>query len=288
MTLDDVLRELIGCLNTRDDCVVGWEQARQWPKGAMEIFQKAGWLKATAPADTIECPGCEESCFMPVQFSPAPAGQAAAAFVACDVRSEMGKVAVPLARLQQWQLSQAQIARWISNALNLRSKPEKDATSATFKLGTIRGKERLAELRLDLNEPISLKASGHMLPLSEITFIAAGQPDIDRPAVLAMVDLPPARVQKIKESVKKRITPVSAAQEGLEVGTPQWREQTARNAANARHDQPGGSRDKQQQIREIWATGKYSSRDHCAEEACAALDISFSAARKALINTPDP
>lgn len=287
MTLDDVLRELIGCLGVRDDCVVGWEQARRWPKRAIEIFQKAGWLKATAPADLIECPGCEENCFMPVQFSPAPPGQTAAAFVACETRSEMGKVKVPQARLQQWQLTQTQIARWVSDALNLKSKPEKDA-DASFKLGTVQGKQRMAELRMDLNNPVSLKASGHMLPLSEIIFFADGQPSIDRAAILAMVDLPPARVSKTKASTKKRIASVGAEQEQLEVGTPQWRKQTAKAAADARHSQPGGSRDKQQQIREIWASGKYSSRDRCAEEECAALDMSYSAARKALQNTPDP
>lgn len=74
----------------------------------------------------------------------------------------------------------------------------------------------------------------------------------------------------------------------LEIGSPEWRKRTAQNAANVRHDQPGGSRDKQQQIRDIWATGKYSSRDICAEQECAALDMSFSATRKALRNTPKP
>jgi len=66
------------------------------------------------------------------------------------------------------------------------------------------------------------------------------------------------------------------------------RSATARRIANARHNRPGGARDKQQQIRDIWATGKYTSRDRCAEEECAALNMSFSAARKALRNTPDP
>lgn len=73
-----------------------------------------------------------------------------------------------------------------------------------------------------------------------------------------------------------------------EIGSPEWRSQNARKAANTRHDQPGGSRDKQRRIREIWATGKYSSRDRCAEEECAALGMSYSAARRALRNTPDP
>lgn len=73
-----------------------------------------------------------------------------------------------------------------------------------------------------------------------------------------------------------------------EIGTRDWRRQTARKAANARHNKPGGSRDKQKQIREMWATGKYSSRNICAEEECAALGMSYSAARNALKNIPDP
>lgn len=72
------------------------------------------------------------------------------------------------------------------------------------------------------------------------------------------------------------------------VGSSEWRKQTARAAANALHDLPGGSRDKQRQIQAIWASGKYSSRDLCAEQECAALDMSFSAARKALNKTPKP
>ena len=63
---------------------------------------------------------------------------------------------------------------------------------------------------------------------------------------------------------------------------------SARKSADARHNKPGGSRDKQAAIRKIWASGKYSSRDICAEQECAALGMSFSAARKALRNTPSP
>jgi len=72
------------------------------------------------------------------------------------------------------------------------------------------------------------------------------------------------------------------------IGSSEWRIQNARAAANARHNQPGGSRDKQKQIREIWATGKYSSRNICAEQECAALEMSFTAARNALKNMADP
>lgn len=60
----------------------------------------------------------------------------------------------------------------------------------------------------------------------------------------------------------------------------------ARRAADKRHDRPGGSRQKVAAIRAIWQSGKYSARDLCALEECDALGMSFSAARKALINVP--
>ncbi|WNL47911.1 hypothetical protein RKE25_09895 [Dyella sp. BiH032] len=66
------------------------------------------------------------------------------------------------------------------------------------------------------------------------------------------------------------------------------RQAIAANAANAKHNAPDGSRSRQDAIRRAWASGKYSSRDICAEQECAALGMSFSAARKALRNTPDP
>lgn len=59
-------------------------------------------------------------------------------------------------------------------------------------------------------------------------------------------------------------------------------------AADARHDKPSGSRDKRAQMQALWASGKYTSRDICADEEHEALGISFSAARKALRNTPQP
>ena len=90
-------------------------------------------------------------------------------------------------------------------------------------------------------------------------------------------------------SLKKPEAVDSVAQPDQAVmGSPEWRTQTAKTAANALHDQPGGSRDKHRQIRGIWASGKYTSRDVCAEQECAALKMSFKAARRALINAPKP
>jgi len=73
-----------------------------------------------------------------------------------------------------------------------------------------------------------------------------------------------------------------------DMGSAAWRKQNAAAAANAKHNKPGGSRDKQRLIREIWARGIYASKDICAEQECVELDMSFKAARRALINQPKP
>ncbi|QZA77295.1 hypothetical protein K4H28_13540 [Deefgea tanakiae] len=62
----------------------------------------------------------------------------------------------------------------------------------------------------------------------------------------------------------------------------------ARKAAEKKHSAPNGSRAKRAEIRELWLSGKYSTRDQCAEQECGALGVLFSKARKDLRNTPDP
>jgi hypothetical protein len=66
------------------------------------------------------------------------------------------------------------------------------------------------------------------------------------------------------------------------------RKHTAKKSADARHNKPGGSRDKKAEICKSWASGNFDTRDRCAEQECEALDISFSTARRYLRGTPDP
>ena len=60
-----------------------------------------------------------------------------------------------------------------------------------------------------------------------------------------------------------------------------------KKAADALHDQPGGSRDKKAAILAIWASWKYWDRSVCAQEECQGLGLSYDKARKHLIGTPD-
>lgn len=191
MTLADVLQELIQRLGPEGDTVLTWEQVREWPKGAIENFERAGWIEPTVVASTVECSGCEENCFKPVHVLSARNGQPARAYVACDEPPAMGRVKIHLSRLKQWQVTDAQVARWLSGALGLKGKAERDQASGVFTLGKLQGKKRLGTLQFDPAAPVSLKVSGHGRPLSEIVNFEQNHPSIDRDAIMDMVDLPP-------------------------------------------------------------------------------------------------
>ena len=62
------------------------------------------------------------------------------------------------------------------------------------------------------------------------------------------------------------------------------RKNKARFAAHKKHEKTNLAKER---IKEIWLSGKYTSRDICAEQEAARLEISFSTARKALRNTPN-
>lgn len=62
-----------------------------------------------------------------------------------------------------------------------------------------------------------------------------------------------------------------------------------RQSADARHSKPNGAYDRQAKIQKIWASGKYASRDICAEEEYTSVGFgSFKSARNALKGTRNP
>lgn len=213
MTLDDVLQELIEQLGSGGDTTVAWEQVRHWPGSAIAAFQKAGWIKPTVAASSVECPACEESCFMPVHVLPARNGRASRAYVACDRHDHAGRVKIAMSRLRQWQITEAQIARWVSGALGLKGKPQRDTATGVFTLGALQGKKQIASLEFHAADPVCLKASGHSLPLRQVVIFKGNLPGIDRGAIVELVDLAPACESK------DRYEPSTARREARKLDT---------------------------------------------------------------------
>jgi hypothetical protein len=206
MTLDEVFQELLYYLSGQKDYTIAWEQARHWPEGLLNAMLKVGLLKQTTAAITVECTSCYEHCFMPVHVLPIHDGQPRRAFVACDRRDDIGRVKIPVERLQQWRLSQTQLAKWLSVELGFKTKPVGDSSSGVFRLGSLQGKKRLDALELDFADGVLLKTSGHSLPLCEAVVFNGDMPKVDRNTVLDMVDLPPSSdpSERYQSSIAKR------------------------------------------------------------------------------------
>jgi len=187
MTLEDATRELLQCLGTDGDSTIPWEQVRRWPKGAIDTFQDAGWLKPGDLAETVECPGCEESCPMPVEKFPADNGQAIRAFVACEDRN-FGRVKIPATRLQQWRLPLGQLARWIADTLTLRLSGKRLDGGNLLELGLVSGEKRAQMLCLHTAGELMLVAGSSRIPLVDAVQFFNGALSLDADLIRQLVD----------------------------------------------------------------------------------------------------
>ena len=205
----------------------------------------------------------------PVEVYPAEGARPARAFIYCDEPQDMGRIKVMLPALEQWRFRAEILAGVVAQLLGFTEPPRTDSTGKRWVLGFLAGQENKGSLTLLIEGGATLSLAGHNIPLAHVLTLNDSGLSADKDALLRIVD----------EDMRE---PTSG------IGSKAWRKHKAQMAASARHDKPGGSRDMQERMRTAWASGKYTSRDRCAEEECAALGISFATARRALRNTPDP
>ena len=265
--LEQVFERLSGADAVRE--MFGADEVRQWPDGALANLVKGGVLRPAQPAQVIKCDGCERNCFMPVNIRTPEEGRSARAFISCDKREDMGRIPVKLSRLEQWQVTGGTLAGAVARLLGFTKSPQADSGGKHWVLGLLTGKESKGTVTLSIENGATLALTGQSIPLAHVLTLGKNGLIADRDALLRVVE-------------------GDTRQPEVGIGSPAWRKQKAKAAAGARHGKPGGSHDMQKQMRAAWASDKYTSRDRCAEEECAALGISYSTARKALRNTPDP
>ena len=287
MIPDDVLQEILGRLGAThgETIFLSTLELDQWPEGTVAILQNAGLLKQSRPAISTICRGCEREC--PMSVNVRTQNGAVSAFIVCDKRTDINRVTVSPDSLEQWQTSGTAIADVLARLLEMSRASIQDTQARSWEIGMLKGAKHKAHVALLAGKELVLRLAGRQVPLTNLLEFRDRQLAIDVSDLKQLVDISNTDVHDLA-SPDKHWHGREQQDRSSDIGSPDWRTDVARKAANARHDRPGGSREKQRQIREIWATGKFSSRDRCAEEECAALGMSYSSARKALINTPDP
>jgi len=120
--------------------------------------------------------------------------------------------------------------------LGFTNSPHEDSVGKSWALGRLKGKQCNGKVKLSIESEVTLIVADQSIPLVHALTLNGRQLKANKDALLRLLEDP-------------------TQQPAVGVGSVAWRKQIARAAANARHNPPGGSRDKQRQIREIRATG---------------------------------
>ena len=203
-----------------------------WSALAVHQFKAAGLLTKGTPADSVTCPGCEEDCTMPVEMAVTASGTARA-FVLCDKRDDVGRVAVDVDLLAQWSCSPERLADALAALLDIRRGTD-DRTASRWEVGLFKGTKHSAHLLLGIGHDLQLLLAGHTLALSDVLDLGDKGLSVDRRALLRCVDKPvggggdtesaeqrrerlKARVKHEKTKGTRAFLQVVAAEEGISV-----------------------------------------------------------------------
>lgn len=197
MSLSGALADLLAAVEAGGGrAVFSFDMVKLWGEGTAKTLCDQGLLKTTAAAQSLECQGCEESCFSDVVMQPSKSGKSRA-FIICEMphkQAEMGRVPVRLERLQQWQASIGLLAAFVAGKLRLEGDGEVTKDSQPVRLGMMKGPHGRRWVAV-LSKPLVLELNQQAVPLSELLFAEADLVALDMPCIqkLLEADTQPAK-----------------------------------------------------------------------------------------------
>lgn len=231
MTPQSALIELLGRASASQGAAVliNDEELSQWPGAAVAAMKSQRLLAKARPASCAICSGCERDCVMPVHVLPATG--APAAFIVCDKRSDINRVAVPVSKLEQWQTTGELIADALARLLGLSRSIPPAADGRQWPIGLLKGKKHNSPVTLLAGDSFTLSLAGHAVPLVDVLAIEKNALALDKAALICLVDKPEgnaedpeARRARIKTHVgeerakgTKAFLQVVAKEEGISV-----------------------------------------------------------------------
>jgi hypothetical protein len=200
MSFNPVLVDLLANISANEEqTVLIWDSVQEWPEGALNGFLEAGFLVKGAYAQSIECTGCENRCFMDVLTLPHKDKALARAFVVCDdsdMQSQMGRIEIPTERLQQWKTSPKQLAALIAELLGLDTNPSYQKETASYQLGMLKGDKGRRWVTLSV-KPLALVINHQTMLVSDLLYFEDGELLIDRLSVDEVLNSALSKTSKV-------------------------------------------------------------------------------------------
>ena len=113
MTPEAVLLEVFARLAARrgEPLFIREQEVSEWPVDAVTALRSHQILQRSRPATNVVCAGCERACVMPVHVR-AEGNGLSRAFVVCDRRPDINRVAVQDEALKQQRVSVDALGSW--------------------------------------------------------------------------------------------------------------------------------------------------------------------------------
>jgi hypothetical protein len=124
------------------------DEVAGWPEGALDFFVNHRLLSPTTPANSLECDGCEERCFMQVFIPPADAPITKRPFIICNQRDDIGRVIIAPDRLKRWQVDLGRLAGVLSDLLGIDQTPHELICHRLWNLGKVDLESGMSEVFL--------------------------------------------------------------------------------------------------------------------------------------------
>lgn len=215
MTANDVLLDLLAHLrSTNCPILIDWDTTQQWPNDALDKFLYIGFLTPASVAQSIECHGCENHCFMDVITQTNNDPKHTRAFIVCDdpdMQSQIGRVQIPLVRLQQWQASVKQLSKVIADLLGFKDKIVFIPDQSVIRLGMLKSRSGRRWVTLNTSD-LSLEINQHALPIDDLLYFDDKLLSIDQECIDDLLNR-----ESLNQS--KKYTPSTAKREAKKLET---------------------------------------------------------------------
>lgn len=183
---------------------VGDDELAGWPVALVADLKASRVVVRASPAASAVCAGCERACAMPVEVLPEE-GHGAAAFIVCDKRSDINRVAVPIASLERWKASGELLADCLARLLSFESRSQNAVAGGRWAIGMLEGSKHKDRLVLHAGDDrLTLAVAGHAVALDEVLTIREQAIWLNRALLLQCVDQPTGSVAAGSEPPDER------------------------------------------------------------------------------------
>ena len=215
-TLNTLLQNLKQALKQGDDKVIyRLADVQQWQTGVLSVLTDNKLVKAISAAQSIECIGCENNCFMDVvnYKSSHPItnviNEQYRSYIVCDdseKQAQMGRIEIPQEQLKQWQVSIKNLALLLAQLLGFKNVSfDTNILKKEFiplgMLASSNGRKWASlhkpSLTLDLNQV--------QIPITELLFVEDGKLTIDRARIKTVLAVKqPIKAKDYQSNTDKR------------------------------------------------------------------------------------